>query len=257
MTAPARDLFTNFLCLSFFIHCAFALYFFIDPQIGFFSKKHTYIKEAIRVDSIGLPELEKKWAESKTKSVKPAPKLKKTIKPAVKKKPKKKKKVIKKTPKLKQKAKRSPPKKSFNKQEIQKQQSEAMDKLRALEKIDEIKREVEETSYKGAKISKGNSRSGQEVQDFEMLKFFTNLTAHINMYWNLPQELASRNLRASIYVQIGNNGAVLKKYIEHSSGSEEFDARVLETIERASPFPPPPPSVQKQLSQGVVFGFPQ
>ena len=165
---------------------------------------------------------------------------------------------------MKKKAKAKPPvskSDTVDKEKLQQQQSEAIDKLKAMESIDQIKREVEEKpSYKGAQISEGisdTSNTGEEVLDFEVVKYFTLMKDHIKMYWSLPQELKVMQLRAEVYVEIGDNGVVLKRQIKESSGNEEFDVRVLETIERASPFPRPIPSVQKTLSEGVVFVFPE
>ena len=258
MKMNTRDSFKIFLILSFVAHIIVSVYFFINPEIDLFKKKHTYIKNAVRVDSIGLPELKQKMVNAKTASSKKKPVVeKKEIK-----KRQVKKIVKKKTIKSKEKVKKpavSQLKKDFvDKEKLQQQQSEAIEKLKAMESIDQIKREIEETpSYKGAKISEGTSDTGEEVKDFEVVKYFTLLISHINMYWNLPQELAAQNLRAKVYVEMSSNGTIFKKQIKESSGNEEFDARVLEAIERASPFPRPVPSVEKQLEDGMVFGFPQ
>ena len=261
MKMNTRDSFKIFLILSFIAHIIVSVYFFISPEIDLFKKKHTYIKNAVRVDSIGLPELKKRSAKAKTDTSSKKPIVKKPKKKQVKKVVKKKTTKLKK--KVKKKAKIKLPvsqleKNAVDKKKLQQQQSAAIDKLKAMESIDQIKREIEETpSYKGAKISEGTSDTGEEVRDFEVVKYFTLLISHINMYWNLPQELAAQNLRAKVYVEMSNNGTIFKKQIKESSGNEEFDVRVLEAIERASPFPRPVPSVQKQLADGMVFGFPQ
>ena len=263
MKRKVRDSFKIFLILSFFAHIILTIYFFISAKIDLFPKKHTYIKNAVRVDSIGLPELKQKInntqsaAPQKKPTVQKQPAKKKQVKKNVKKKTVQLKKKVKKKAKVKRPVSKSK-KNIVDKEKLLQQQSEAIEKLKALESIDQIKREMEEKpSYKGAKISKGMSDTGEEVPDFEVLNYFTLVRHHINMYWSLPQELAAMNLRAAVYVEIGNNGVVLKRQIKESSGNEEFDVRVLETIERASPFPRPVSSVQKTLSEGVVFVFPE
>ena len=268
MKRKARDSFKIFLVLSLFAHLILSVYFFISSKIDLFPKENTYIKNSVRVDSIGLPELKQKTVNAKTASPEKKPVI---AKKKIKEKPAKKT-VKKKAPalkkKVKKKAKVKPPvsqreKNIIDKEELQQQQSEAIEKLKALESIDQIKREMEEKpSYKGAKISKGLSDTGEEAQDedaqdFELMSYSTLMQDHINMYWSLPQELAAKHLRVAIYVEIGDNGVVLKRQIKESSGNEEFDVRVLEIIERASPFPRPVPSVQKKLSEGVVFAFPK
>ena len=238
------DSFKNFLLYSLLAHFLIVIFFVIDPNFNLFPKEHIVIREAIRVDSIGLPDLQKRIVSAPPKP-KPRPVMKKKApKPVVKKKAKAK-------PKPK-------PAKPPALEKIKAQQKSALEKLQALESLDNIKREVKEKpEYKGARLSKGSSPTGSETLQFEMLKYFTSLKSHIKIFWSLPQELASQNLRAEIYVEIGLDGSVFKKQIMQSSGSAAFDARVLEALDRASPFPAPPKEVQKQLSQGVVFRFPE
>ena len=257
------DFFSRFLFYSLLVHLVVIVYVVLDPLSGIFSKKDMHIKNAIRVDAIGLPELQQKHSakpapqksklEVKDKKVKKPPKPVKPVaqkKKAVKKKPPAKQVKLKKAkPKAKPKAKKKekPVDKVREEQnqamekirdlkKIEQGQNQAIEKLETMESIEKIKQEVETAKYTGAKISKGNARDGEEKTDFEMLKYFTSVRAHINMYWSLPQELANRNLRAKIYTEINNEGVVLKGKIMQSSGNEDFDARVLNTIEKSFPF---------------------
>ena len=183
------------------------------------------------------PVAKKKPVVKETK--KPKPSAKKPVKkrkpvPAVK--TKKSKPITKKdTAKIKQEQERAMDKIKQLKDREQKQ-DQAIDKLEVMESIEQIKRELEPPKYTGEKISKGNAQEGEEVADFEILQYFTSVKAHISMYWSLPQELADKTLRAEIYTVINNEGRVLKMSIIKSSGNEDFDARVQETIERASTF---------------------
>ena len=271
------DFFFRFLFYSFVTHILIFGYFILDPFSTFSTRKNIEIKNAIRVDTIGLPELRQKQRTSKK-----AGSVKKDL-PDIKKKTIKKKSVVKKSKKkvpvvkiTKNKKKSAKKDKTKNEAKVRKeqnqaidkikeiknieqQQNQALDKLSAIEKIEEIKKELEEPEYVGAKISKGNAQEGTEGEvDFEMLQYFTSLKAHINMYWSLPQELADKNFRAEIYTEIDSEGKVLKGNIMKSSGNEDFDARVLEVIHRASPLPKPPTKkIEKLLSKGVVLKFPE
>lgn len=257
-----RDFFSRFLFYSCVIHILVIGYFILDPFSSRFSRKHIQIQNAIRVDTIGLPELRRRVGPSqnlKKPNKKPAIQEKTThsvpkakIKKRVADKPKKPSK-----PDIKKRQNQAMDKIKRIKN-IQNRQSQALDKLEAMESIERIKKELKQNSYTGSAISKGNSQTGETTADFNTLQYFTSVRAHINMYWSLPQELADKNFRAEIYTIINSEGAVLKGEIITSSGNEDFDARVLETIERASPLPPPPTKkIEKLLSKGVVFKFPE
>ena len=276
------DFFSRFLFYSLLVHIAVIMYIILDPLSEIFSKKNVKIKNAIRVDSIGLPELKqihqqtlaaqkKQQKLKKPVEKKPLVAIKKSVKPVEKKPP-----AVKKDPVKQVQLKKSKPKKkeevvdtirkeqnqAMDKikklEEIEQKQDQAIEKLEVMESINKIKQELESPKYVGAKLSKGNAQDGEVVTDFQMLQYFTSVRAHINMYWSLPQELADKNLRAKIYTEINNEGTVLKGRIMQSSGNEDFDARVLNTIERASPLPKPPTKeIEKLLSKGVVFNFPE
>ena len=275
------DFFSRFLFYSLLVHFVVIVYVIFDPLSGMFSRKNIQIKNAIRVDTVGLPELkqlrqtkptvQQEKLATKKKVIKKNTKIIKPTKPVAKKKPAAKKKPVKQV----QLKKSKPKKEKEARDKIRKEQNQAMDKIKELKKIEQkqeqaiekleamdsiekIKQELETPKYTGAKISKGNAQEGETVTDFQMLQYFTSVRAHINMYWSLPQELADKNLRAKIYTEINNEGVVLKGKIMQSSGNEDFDVRVLNTIERASPLPKPPTKeIEKLLSKGVVLNFPE
>ena len=264
------DFFPRFLFYSLCVHIVIFAYIIFDPLSGVFFKKNIQIKSAIRVDTVGLPELKRRMntptqpEKSKKKSLpekvmKKKPPAKKVVKkkkaPIVK---VNKKKVATKKEKLKTKQSQAIEKIKELKN-IEQKQSQAIDKLEAMESIEQMKKELESPKYVGEAVSKGNAQEGEVVTDFQMLQYFTSIKAHINMYWNLPQELANKNFRADIYAVINSAGQVLARRIIKSSGNEDFDARVLETIERASPLPKPPTKeIEKLLlKEGFKFSFPE
>lgn len=237
--------FSQFLFYSILLHACMFLFISMDVNLNIFPEKNLKIKQAIRVDMVGLPDLQKQSSPKPVK--KEVPRVSPQKKSPVKKTAKVKKKV--KKPK-----KRIKPKKQVQENYTQKQ-SQAIDKLKALEQIKQM--EKEEMEYRGQQISKGNSAQGERMNDFAIVQYFTSIRGHINMYWSLPMELADQNLRAQVHTEVNDSGIVLKRTIMKSSGNEEFDARVLETIDRASPFPPPPEEVRASLSNGIVFQFPE
>jgi len=289
------DFLFRFVFYSLLLHIVILGYFIIDPGFNFFSKKNLHVKNAIRVDTIGLPELKQKYQPTMNSSKKkelalpskpPAPKVKKPekekkaptkvpTKAPTKTAVKKKKPVFTKNkePKKTNLTQKKKPEKtkieSINKEQnqamekikqlknIEKAQTQAIEKLEAMDSINKIKQELENNQrFAGERLSKGSANKGE--LDFYVLQYFTSVKAHINMYWNLPQELANKKLRAEIYTEINETGHILKGKIIKSSGNEDFDARVLETLQRASPFPKPPnKDIQKMLLKGVVFKFPE
>ncbi len=258
MKAPSS--FAPFLCFSFVSHLI--LFFLISLNLDLSSfrltkKKTVKIRQAIRVDSIGLPELHapRLSPSPSTSSQSKTPVLKKPGPPKKKPKPlKKKRKTAKKKPAKKVISKK---KQQQNKKLQEDRKRQAMEKLRALRQIEKMRQAQQNPAYKGQQISRGDSSSGEVVKNFEMVQYFTSLKARIKMYWSLPQELADQSLRAKIFVRISDQGSVLHRYIMEASGNEEFDARVLESIDRAGPFSPPPASVKAYLAQGVVLSFPE
>lgn len=229
--------FRIFVGLSFLVHVLFLFFLIFIPSAQFFSKK-IEIKQAIRVDMVGLPDIQKKISiqkkeikKEKKKSVSLSKKkLKKTVK---------KKKEIKKKEAIKKKAIKSQP--SLQK-EIETKQAQALEKLK-------------EPSYKGEKLSKGESAEG-EVDSLLMYGYFSRVRAHIKMRWSLPRILADKGLRATVLIEVNSRGEVIKIALDKTSGNEAFDQIVVETIKMASPLPEPPLELIPLLDQGVGFNFP-
>ena len=253
----------HFFFYSLFFHVALFGYFVFDPFSNLFPKENVQIKNAIRVDTVNLPKLrnKKETSPQQMKSrVKQAEKKRKPVKKQIKKQPAKTVKV--KKPSLKKNI--STIKQEQNQamskikelKNIEREQSHAIDQLSAMENLqntpEKSKKPVSE------KNSKEISQDKDVAIDFQTLQYFTSLRAHIKMHWNLPYELADKNLRATIYVELNDEGKVLVGQIIKSSGNEDFDVRVLETIERASPFPRPSTiEIKKKLSEGIAFNFPE
>ncbi len=247
-------------------HAVFFVYFVVDPFSDFRSKKNISAPLAVRVRTVDFSDLpgrkdkDDKAMPMKEKASPPhlsqaekEPEKKAPPAPDVLKKTDKKPAKPKNRPKAKKKAKAQKPKK-----DIQEQQKHALDKLSALQKIEQIKKELSQEDEKPMAGSTVGRETGQEQMDFATLQYLASLKAHVNMYWSLPQELADKELSTQVYTEIDKQGRVLNGKILKSSGNEDFDARVLETVHRASPFPPPPTKeMEKLLSKGLVFNFPK
>lgn len=232
---------SNFLFYSCLGHFTLLFVFMGNWSVIFF-KKEVQIENAIRVDMLALPEI-------RTPLPRPIRRKKKELKILKKKKQvslQQKKKLVK------------VPKPKPNLQNLESEQQKALDKLNTLSNIEKMQEDMEPIKYKGEKISKGQDMTGKILDNPVENQYFMNLKRHINLYWNLPKELAEANFKARIYVTIDTAGEVLNWRVVESSGSADFDARVLETIQRASPLPVPPTSQLKQkLAGGIVFNFPE
>ena len=227
----------NFTAVSLAGHALLCLFLLFSPRM--FRSKPIEIKEAIRVDMVGLPDKIRPAQGSAPKRIKkevkkPAPKKPAPKKPAPKKLKKSEKKTLKKIPKEKP-----------NPQKIQSAQSQAIADLRE-----------EKLLYKGEQISKGSSQEG-EVNALLISAYSARIKAHLNRNWNIPQFLADKNLRATMVIYINRLGQVTRIELEKSSGDESFDQIVIETIRISSPLPEPPSELVYSLSrEGVGFNFP-
>lgn len=230
----SQKTFLNFTAISFAGHICIFLILFFFPQM--FRSKSIEIKEAIRVDMVGLPDIKRSQApQKKTKKdvKKPTPKKPKK-KPKTKEKPKPKKKESKKTPKPKP-----------DPQKTKEAQSQAIANLKE-----------EKLLYKGEQISKGDSQEG-EITNLLISVYSARIRAHLNRNWNIPQFLADKNLKATMVIYINKLGQVTRIELERSSGDESFDQIVIETIRISSPLPKPPPELIYSLSrEGIGFNFP-
>ncbi len=56
---------------------------------------------------------------------------------------------------------------------------------------------------------------------------------------------------ALVYINVDDQGNLLQKRVEKSSGDEEFDRSVLRALAKAAPFPPPPEGIDRQ----IIFRF--
>lgn len=206
-------------------------------KVFLFPSQPLIYNEAIRVDLVGLPEKRQETpavAPSSPKSM-PAPQ-------------------------------KAPPQLNDKpKVDIKKEESDAIARIKALQKIEEQARQAkrEEAAkkiaalqkYKGNVISPGSRLGG--IDQLQHDEYISTLNEQVKKNWVLPQWLSSANLHARVLVQIDQNGNILSRKIVQSSQNEVFDQKALESIDRAAPFPKPPEKFAKILeASGVEFGFP-
>jgi protein TonB len=83
----------------------------------------------------------------------------------------------------------------------------------------------------------------------------SRVVARIRRFQRYPRGAKSRGEEGvvSLSFVVNTSGAVVSSRLSRSSGSSELDQAALESLRRASPFPPPPPEIGRSISIPVVF----
>lgn len=254
------DTFGRNIAISFGLHIAVVLVIFFQAVL--IPREPLELRNAIRVDVVGLPEKIEKPAELKPKpetpqaEPPPPPKPKLPPKEA--------------TPEPTMKAPVMPkPSPTAKKVDLEKAQTESLKKLKAMSALDKIKEQLAEEKskekdknakptqvVKGNAVNEGNSLTGLEKLDFE--RYFDDLKTKVRGRWNIPEWMADAKLKAAVLVMIDERGYVVKKVFRRSSGNVVFDNSVIAAIESSSPLPPPPKRLQGLLeTNGIVLNFPE
>lgn len=157
------------------------------------------------------------------------------------------------------------PNEAVNLDKTKKKQQEALQKLKSMEALEKIKNSMKEEKskttsepikFKGNILSPGSDLTGLNKLQHE--EYISNLDRHIKQYWTLPEWLAKKNYKAQVNVRIDSKGQVLAKSLVKSSGNPAYDEIVLDTIMKASPFPPPPEKFLAIVEvNGIIIGFPE
>jgi colicin import membrane protein len=151
-------------------------------------------------------------------------------------------------------------------------QKEALEKLKAMAAIEEMRRETEKAppkkmagigdakmqpgKIKGNILSPGTALTG--LSRLQHDNYLSSLDQQIKQNWFLPEWLAKKPLRAQIRLKIDDKGRVLSREIALSSGNSSYDELALETIDKSAPFAPPPEKFVSIVAvNGLLIGFPE
>jgi colicin import membrane protein len=241
--------------VSIFFHVLVIAAFSI--KFVFFPDEAILIESAVRVDIVGLPE---KMQQLPPPLTEPADATKKTPPPtAPDTKPSESEK------KADSKTKAPPEEKAINLNKTKDRQKQALDKLKALEALEKVKKEVAQQGksqadqprpVRGNVLSAGTALTGVNQLQYE--QYFGQLDIHIKNYWSLPEFMQNRDLKTQVRIQFDENGFITSKVITRSSGNAEYDNFVLDSIQRASPLPAPPEKFRDIVKyKGVILGFPE
>ncbi|MGH1467315.1 MAG: energy transducer TonB [Bdellovibrionales bacterium] len=230
------------LAYSLGLHLFIVLVALIRP---YFSADTKHFERAIKVDIVAMPDKHQKI-------------VKKVEEKVVKKEKKKPSKKVKK-----QQAKVNPKGVSKSKTAVAKKEEvvdegleeDAFAKLARMqeEKNIEIEKQKE---IAGNRVSKGTDLTG--VEKIEYSNYRSTLHTAISSEWDVPKWLLEGDLSAVAHIKIDESGNLIYKKIVKSSGNSIYDEKVMEAIEDAVPFSPPPEKFKKIVYyEGVELSFPR
>lgn len=139
----------------------------------------------------------------------------------------------------------------------------ALDRIKALERIqndfsDSTGKDVKSSSVpiKGNKLSKGTSLS-DDARESDQASYFDSVRDKLQENWALPVWLQRQGFSAKVTVFIDSQGRVRNIVFDQSSGNQQFDDAVRQTIQQSQPFDPPPDNLASStLNNGIPFAFP-
>lgn len=144
-------------------------------------------------------------------------------------------------------------------------QQEALDRLKKMSALDRIKNEVETSQKKASALEKVSQVKGNILAEGSSLsglnklqhdQYISNLDNQIKRNWTKPRWI-EKELKARVRIKIDQNGALISKVLEVSSGEPAYDDLVMDTIDRSAPFPPPPEKFINIVAiRGILIGFP-
>lgn len=230
-----NDPFKRFVVVSLVFHVSVLVVFSIKSLV--FPQKQISVREAIRVDIVGLPDkIIPKEEPAKAHPSPPSAPVK-SAEPA--------------------------PPTSIKK--TNQDQKQALARLKSLNAIEKLEREMKEQTtpkvtpskqeFKGNIVKAGDSLAGMDLLDHNA--YLGQLKRRVQKFFVLPQWLAESALKAQALVKIDDRGYVIHRELSLSSGDSTFDQKVLDAIDNASPFPAPPPRLVNVVGvQGLIFNFP-
>lgn len=243
----------RYVKISLILHVA--VFLSVTIKATLFNEPMEPFEQAIRVDIVGLPDKVTELPPAPAQETKaPEPPQPKKEEPVAKVEPEKPKLPTKEKPKVEEEA--------INLNKNKSKQKQALEKLKQMEALAAIEKELENESKKKASQAasqvkyKGNVlNSGTDLRGVNKLQadaYKSNIHHHITMNWSIPDYFKRRNLRVIILIRFDENGNILGKDIVQGSGNPNFDDLVLTTIQKSSPLPPPP---AKFVKIAAVEGF--
>lgn len=239
--------FKRMVMASVALHVLIFFSFFIKNV--FFQSEPTIFESAIKVDMVALPDkVAPLPPASSTANEKPQPAPVPTLAPKV---------------EVKKAEAPKPTAISLKKEthQTKKEQERALQKLKALEALENLSKSEDSAKhaktnpYKGNVVSSGTQLRGLSRMEYE--SYISEVDQHIKTKWRLPEWLAKSELKAVAVVKFEKSGQVTYRALLKSSGNANYDNLVLDAIDEASPFPIPPDKfIEIVRTNGIQFEFP-
>jgi TonB family protein len=147
---------------------------------------------------------------------------------------------------------------------LQSKNRTALDRIKALAKIQDIRPALSATDKKELKllINKGNKLSpgislSSDAKEAVQANYLDTLRDELRHNWILPAWLDKQSLNARVLIRIDDYGRVQELRMIKASGTPQFDEAVKQAIRQSQPFPAPPRELKSSiLSDGILVGFP-
>jgi len=111
------------------------------------------------------------------------------------------------------------------------------------------------SAISGNQTNNGDSANGILAETRNA--YFGHLASRLRGNWSLPAWLQSKGLRASVVIYVSGSGEIARFRFLKESGNDVFDDYVKATLQRSSPFAPPPTEMSKDLrNTGIEVNFP-
>ncbi len=123
----------------------------------------------------------------------------------------------------------------------------------------EMRSDLKNLVVAGNKLSEGRALVGTGAQknSGEFEKYLWGLPDHVRPFWLLPSYLTNSALQCRIRIFLSRNGDLIKSIIFETSGNAEYDERAMAAVQKASPYPVPPPEfIPRVLDGEIILGFP-
>lgn len=151
----------------------------------------------------------------------------------------------------------------INLSKVKNKQKLALDRIKKMSALDQIKQDISNES-KNAAINKARNRvvsAGSALtglDKIEAVQYIQLLDSRIKESWTLPQWLLNKNLKAQVQVKFNTLGQILSTKLLLSSGNSTYDNYCLQAINNAAPFPKAPNKFSEKFSvDGIIVGFPE
>lgn len=235
--------------MSLVFHTTIILTVFI--KLAFMPSKNLSLPPTLRVDVVGLPDLVKKDL-SQVAPPNPATTAPKEVpKPAIK------------TPiekadphEMVLNPKKAAEKSADDAKKREKKLKSALDRIKALEKIQGQTDKNKTALIKGNRLSQGNSLSA-DAKESDQSSYYDTVRDKLVDNWVLPVWIMRQKLSAQVQIYIDANGRVRDHRFVRRSGNSQFDDAVEQAIQQSQPFSVPPQSIaQDVLADGILVGFP-